>query len=54
MLLMKIPTLAQLIETTIQGKNKNEIAQEESGTTDIKTTFGFAAPLSDQQQNDGM
>jgi len=51
---MERPTLAQLIETTIQGKDKNEIAHEKSGTTDIKTTCGVAAPLSDQQQSDGM
>jgi hypothetical protein len=54
MRLIERPTWAQLIEKIIQGKDKNEIAHEGSGTTDIKSTRGDAAPLSDQQQSDGV
>jgi hypothetical protein len=53
MRLTERPTLVQLIETTIQGKDKNEIDHEVLGTTD-KTTCGDAAPLYEQQQSDSL
>jgi len=35
---------AQLIKTATQGKDKNEIAHEGSGTTEKKTPGGDSAP----------
>jgi hypothetical protein len=54
MRLIERSTWAQLTETTIQGKDKNEIAHEGSGRTDTKTTCVDADPLSDQQQSGGV
>jgi len=54
MRLTERPTWVQLIETATQGKDKNEIAHEGSGTTDTIRTCVDSDPLSDKLQSDGV
>ena len=43
---------AQLVEAAVQGKEKDERAHEEPGTTDTVITCKSAAPLPENQQSD--